>query len=114
MSELGYRQGLWAVGGKTFGQAMSQTNHTRRPVSRIQQDIQDVHLTGIGQGFRQVLLKLLLCSDHDADASTDQIANPLVVPVVKVVEGSFEDFTFGRISAIVQNNPDRRRLMTPC
>ena len=86
---------------------MSQTNHARRAVSRIQQHIQDVDLTGIGQGFRQRLLKLLLRSDHDADSPADQIADPFIVPLVKVVKGSFENFTFGRISAIVQHNHNR-------
>ena len=90
---------------------MSQTNHPRRAVSRVQQHIQDIDLTGIGQGFRQRLLKLLLRSDHNADAPADQITDPFVVPVVKVVEGSFEDFTFGRIPPIVQHNHDRGLLI---
>src|ERR1041384_3316109 len=87
---------------------MCKPYHTSRTISWVEQHIHDMQAAGVGQGHSKSSLALPLSGDARADAASDHVANSFILPLVDVVEGAFEDFTFSRVASIIQHHDNRR------
>ena len=84
---------------------MGQANHPRGAVGWIKKYVQDIQMVRISQCLGQALSKFFLRADNDTDPASDQVADSLIVPVMNIVEGTFQNFPLRGIATIVQHEP---------
>lgn len=60
----------------------------------------------VRKGGCEALFELALCIHARSDASADQREYVFVLPFMHVIEGTFQDFPFSRIAAVIQQHDD--------